>query len=87
MTESHPRSARMIPHTIEVDLGPTQLEQHHLIGTGDLAVQHVTLHGTHQASTMPLLADAPVTGRSATWTFIHIWGVADGDAHRALGLS
>jgi len=77
MTESHPRSARTILHTIEVDPGPTELTQHHLIGEGDLAIQHVTLHGTHRASTMPLLADAPVTGRSAPWTFIHIWRVAD----------
>lgn len=63
-----------ILRTIEVDLGPTELEQHHLIGEGDLVVQH----STHRASTMPLLADAPVTGRSAAWTFIHIWRVADG---------
>jgi len=69
---------KTILRTIEVDLGPTELEQHHLIGEGDLVVQHVTLHGTHRASTMPLLADAPVTGRSAAWTFIHIWRVADG---------
>ena len=41
-------------------------------------MQHVTLHGTHRASTMPLLADTPVTGRSAAWAFIHIWRVADG---------
>ena len=58
--------------------GRSELEQHHLIGEGDLVVQHVTLHGTHRASTMPLLADVPVTGRSAAWTFIHIWRVADG---------
>ncbi len=69
---------RTILHTIEVDLGPTELEQHHLIAEGDLVVQHVTLHGTHRSSTMPLLADAPVAGRSAAWTFIHIWRVADG---------
>ena len=69
---------KAILRTIEVDLGPTELEQHHLIGEGDLVVQHVTLHGTHRASTMPLLADAPVTGRPAAWTFIHIWRVADG---------
>jgi lactoylglutathione lyase len=67
-----------ILRTIEVDLGPTELEQHHLIGDGDLIVQHVTLHGTHRASTMPLLAGSPVSGRSAAWTFIHIWRVADG---------
>ena len=69
---------RTILSTIEGDLGPTELEQHHLICEGDLVVQHVTLHGTHRASTMPLLADAPVTGRPAAWRFIHIWRVADG---------
>jgi lactoylglutathione lyase len=69
---------RSILRTLEVDLGPTELEQHHLICEGDLVVQHVTLHGTHRASTMPLLADAPVTGRTATWTFIHIWRVDGG---------
>ncbi|CAN5605666.1 hypothetical protein BH10ACT10_BH10ACT10_09840 [soil metagenome] len=67
-----------ILRNIEVDLGPTDLEQHHLIEQGDLVVQHVTLRGTHRASTMPLLAGATATGRSATWTFIHIWRVADG---------
>lgn len=69
---------KTILRTIEVDLGPTELEQHHLIGEGDLVVQHVTLHGTHRASTMPLLAHAPATGRPAAWTFIHIWRIADG---------
>lgn len=69
---------KVILRTIEVDLGPTRLEQHHLIVEGDLVVQRVTLHGTHRASTMPLLADIPVTGRSAAWTFIHIWRVSDG---------
>jgi lactoylglutathione lyase len=69
---------RSILRTIEVDLGPTELEQHHLVAEGDLVVQHVTLHGTHRASTMPLLANTPVTGRAAAWTFIHIWRVADG---------
>lgn len=69
---------KAILRTIEVDLGPTDLEQHHLIGEGDLIVQHVTLHGTHRASTMPLLAGAPATGRPAVWRFIHIWRVADG---------
>jgi predicted ester cyclase len=68
---------KAILRTIEVDLGPTALEQHHLIGEGDLVVQHVTLTGTHRASTMRLLADVPITGRSVAWTFIHIWRVAD----------
>jgi predicted ester cyclase len=78
MTEFEPLSARTVLRTIEVDLGLTELTQHPLIDEGDLAVQHVTLHGTHRLSTMPLLADAPVTGRSAAWTFIHIRSVADG---------
>ena len=69
---------RQILHTIENDLGPTTLEQHHLIGEGDLVAQHLTLHGTHRASTMPLLADATVSGRPAAWTFIHIWRVSEG---------
>jgi len=68
----------LIPRTIDEDLGPVTLEQHHLIGEGDLVVQHLTLHGTHRASTMPLLADAPVSGQPVTWEFIHIWRVADG---------
>jgi predicted ester cyclase len=69
---------RRILRTIEDDLGPIEVEQHHLIGEGDLVAQHLTLHGTHQASTMPLLADATVSGRPAAWTFIHIWRVVDG---------
>ena len=69
---------RAILRTIETDLGPTRLEQHHLVTDGDLAVQHVTLHGTHRGSSMPLLAGLPVTGQPAAWDFIHIWRVADG---------
>jgi predicted ester cyclase len=66
-----------ILRTIEHDLGPVTVEQHHLIGDGDVVAQHLTLHGTHRASTMPLLADTPVSGRPAAWTFIHIWRVVD----------
>ena len=69
---------RTILRTIDGDLGPVELEQHHLIGEGDLVAQHVTVRGTHRASTMPLLADTPVSGRRAAWRFIHIWRVADG---------
>jgi lactoylglutathione lyase len=68
----------LILRTIDEDLGPVTLEQHHLVGEGDLVAQHLTLHGVHRASTMPLLADAPVSGRPAAWTFIHLWRVADG---------
>ena len=69
---------RRILQTIEADLGPTSMEQHHLIGEGDLVAQHVSLHGTHRASSMPLLADVPATGRPAEWRFIHLWRVSDG---------
>ena len=68
----------LILRTIDQDLGPVTLEQHHLFSEGDLVTQHLTLHGVHRASTMPLLADTPVSGRPITWTFIHIWRVADG---------
>ena len=67
-----------ILRTIEHDLGPVTLEQHHLIGDGDVVAQHMTLHGTHRASTMPLLDGVSPAGRPAAWTFIHIWRVADG---------
>jgi predicted ester cyclase len=67
-----------ILRAIDHDLGPVTLEQHHLIGDGDTVAQHLTVHCTHRASTMPLLADVPPSGRAATWTFIHIWRVADG---------
>jgi lactoylglutathione lyase len=69
---------KRILRTIEDDLGPLSVEQHHLIGEGDLVAQHLTLHGTHRASTMPLLAPVSPSGRAAAWPFIHIWRVADG---------
>lgn len=69
---------RDILRTIDTDLGPVVIDQHHLIGEGDLVAQHLTLHGTHKGSTIPLLAALPVSGRATTWTFIHIWRVAGG---------
>lgn len=69
---------RRILSIIDHDLGPVTAERHHLIGEGDLVAQHITLHGTHRASTMPLLADMPISGRPTAWTFIHLWRVVDG---------
>ena len=69
---------KQILNTIDADLGPVVVVQHHLIGDGDLVAQHLTLHGTHRASTMPLLAGTAVSGRPTAWTFIHIWRVANG---------
>src|SRR5215210_5254610 len=53
---------KAILRTIDVDLGPVTLEQHHLIGEGDLVAQHLTLHGIHRASTMPLLNGTEASG-------------------------
>jgi predicted ester cyclase len=69
---------RRILRNLDDDLGPITAEQHHLFGEGDLVAQHLTLHGTHRASTMPLLTGTAASGRPAAWTFIHIWRVADG---------
>ncbi len=69
---------KRILRTIDADLGPVTAEQHHLVAEGDIVAQHLTLHGTHRASTMPLLANARVSDRPVTWTFVHIWRVVDG---------
>ncbi len=69
---------KLILSIIDNDLGPVTVEQHHLIGDGALVAQHLTLHGIHKASTMPLLADAAVLGHPVAWKFVHIWRVADG---------
>jgi len=68
----------LILSIIDQDLGPVTVEQHHLIGEGDLVAQHLTLRGVHRASTMPLLDGLTPSGRPGAWTFIHIWRVADG---------
>ena len=69
---------RQILQTIDRDLGPVSFEEHHVVADGDLVVQHLTVHGTHRASTMPLLDGLPVSGRPAAWRFIHIWRVEGG---------
>jgi predicted ester cyclase len=69
---------KRILRTIDEDLGPLRFEQLHLIADGDLVAQHVTVHGTHRGSSMPLLADAPPSGLPIAWTFIHIWRINDG---------
>lgn len=69
---------KLILRIIDTDLGPVTVEQHHLIGDGDLVAQHLTLHGTHRASTMPLLAEVAVSGRPTAWRFVHIWRVEGG---------
>ena len=69
---------RTILTIVEHDLGPITGTTHHLFSDGDLVTQHTTLHGTHRASTMPLLAGVPVSGTAVDWEYIHIWRVVDG---------
>jgi predicted ester cyclase len=64
---------------IETDLGgDLRIENHHLIADGELVAHHMTIHGRHQASTMPLLAGVDAAGGDVGWTYIHIWRVVDG---------
>jgi predicted ester cyclase len=70
---------KQIIATIRTDLGSDfSVENHHLIGEGDLVAHHMTLRGHHQASTMPLLAGVVDTGTDVTWTYVHIWRVVNG---------
>ena len=68
---------RTILAGVRHDLGATRAEHHRMFGDGDLVTHHVTLHGTHRASTMPLLQGVPPTGSPVAWTFIHIWRARD----------
>jgi lactoylglutathione lyase len=58
--------------------GDRSIEHHQFIAEGDLVAHHMTMHGNHQASTMPLLAGVEVTNVDVAWTYIHIWRVANG---------
>lgn len=72
---------KQILSIIKTDLGEgATIEHHHLFGEGELVAHHMSIRGRHEASTMPLLADASATpsGREVTWTYIHIWRVIDG---------
>ena len=64
--------------TLDHDLDHPTATVHRVVAQGDLVVVHLTLHGRHVASTMPLLADVAPTGQPIAWDFIHIWRVADG---------
>lgn len=68
------RTAAVLEH----DLGPWHLEVHHALAEDSMVAVHLTLHGHHRASTMPLLVSVPVTGRDMSWTFLHLFRVADG---------
>ncbi len=70
---------KQILATIVNDLGEEiTVEHHHLIAEGEFVVDHMTMHGHHQASTMPLLAGIEPDAAPVAWTYIHIWRVVDG---------
>jgi lactoylglutathione lyase len=70
---------KQIIRIIEDDLGADlTVENHHVLADGELVTHHMTLHGRHQASRMPLLAGLEPTGEPVAWTYIHIWRVVDG---------
>ena len=60
------------------DLGDFTFEEHQVVADDDRVAVHLTLHGHHIASTMPLLAGVPVTGKDVTWTFLHLFRVEGG---------
>jgi predicted ester cyclase len=64
--------------TLDGDLDHPTATIHRVIAQDDLVVVHLTMHGRHAASTMPLLVHLPPTGNAVAWDFIHIWRVADG---------
>lgn len=63
---------------VDHDLRRTGTELHHVFGDDQFACVHMSVHGVHEASTMPLLTGVPVTGHEVTWRYIHIFRVADG---------
>lgn len=70
---------KQINTIVATDLGEDRsVEHHHFIADGELVAHHMTIHGHHQASTMPLLAGVEVSGSDVEWTYIHIWRVANG---------
>jgi predicted ester cyclase len=64
--------------TLDNDLDHPTAIVHRVVAQDDLVVVHLTMHGRHVASTMPLLAELPPTGNAVAWDFIHIWRVAGG---------
>jgi lactoylglutathione lyase len=64
--------------TLDHDLDQPTATVHRVVAQDGLVVVHLTLHGRHVDSTMPLLAGLPPTGEAVAWDFIHIWRVTDG---------
>jgi lactoylglutathione lyase len=64
--------------TLDGDLDHPTATIHRVVAQDDLVVVHLTMHGRHVASSMPLLGALPPTGNAIAWEFIHIWRVVDG---------
>jgi predicted ester cyclase len=64
--------------TLDHDLDRPSATIHRVVAQDDLVVVHLTMHGRHVGSTMPLLPELPPTRNDIAWDFIHIWRVADG---------
>ncbi len=73
--EGWKRIVAMIDHDFGDEI---TVDHHHLITQGDFVVDHMTIRGRHEASTMPLLAGTEATHAPVGWTYIHIWRVVDG---------
>lgn len=69
---------KAISTVIESDLGPVTFEHHHVLTDGEFVTHHMTIHGTHRGSTMPLLAGREPTGRPVAWRYMHLWRIVDG---------
>ena len=64
--------------TLDHDLDHPTATIHRVVAQDDLVVVHLTMHGRHVASTMPLFSHLAPTGDAIAWDFIHIRRVADG---------
>ena len=73
-----PDGWKQIGSIMTVDLGDWTMAHHHFVGEGDLVAHHMTIHGTHRASMMPLLQGVPVSGNPVAWEYMHLWRVVEG---------
>lgn len=69
---------RLTRSVIVHDFADIEGEDIRMVAQDDLVVTEWWLHGTHVASTMPLLKGIEPHGVRVTWKFVHTWRVADG---------
>lgn len=69
---------RQIAFAIDADLGRPEIVIHHVVASDDLVCVHLDLVGTHVRSSFPLLRAAVPCGRQVTWSFLHLFRVAEG---------